>query len=172
MRRIVISITVLSLLIFGCQDPLHEYKECKEIENARCELRKDCYKAGNAEFRKEYKGFDYDTCIAYAREHCRTRKIGGGEDEVAEAKSDWNNSDVDDCVEAIGTICPDQCKDLDKSIDETESNKFPAVAEVCWFINKDDDEDEEEEEPEDAGTDSAPPDTDDDPPSDAGADGS
>ncbi len=49
---------------------------------------------------------------------------------------------------------------------------YSFVAEVCWFINKDEDEDEEEEEPEDAGTDSAPPDTNDDPPADAGADGS
>ena len=171
MRRIVIFIIVLSLLVFGCQDPLHEYKECKEIENARCALRRDCYKAGNTEFRKEYKGFDYDTCVAYAREHCRTRKIGGGEEVDIEDNGEWNNTDVDKCVEAIGALYPAQCKDLDKSIDETESDKFPTVAEVCWFINKPEEE-EEEEEPEDAGTDSSPEDTDDNPPTDAGADGS
>ncbi len=165
MRRIVIEIAVLSLLVFGCQDPLHEYEECKEIENARCELRRDCYKAGNAEFRKEYKGFDYDTCVAYAEEHCRTRKIGGGEEEDIENHGDWTNKDVNDCVKAIGALHPDQCKDLDKSIDETESKRFPTVAEVCWFINKPEEE-EEEEEPDDAGTDSSSDD------SDAGSDGS
>ncbi len=159
MRWIVITTGVIVCAAAGCQDPLKEYAECKKIEFARCELRQDCQNdpdnvlsnTDQAAFNKEFKGFDYDTCIAYAKEHCRTRKIGGGEEELRELEGygNWSGTDVKDCATAIKALYPAGCVKLDKSEDETEENKFPEVFDTCWFINEDKDDDEE---PEDAGT--------------------
>ena len=123
-------------------DNLHDYKECVEIETARCELRDNCKDQGNPAFMKEFGDFDYDTCIAYCKEHCRTRKIGGGDWE------NWTGHDVDNCVAAIVDLCPNHCKDLHPSVDETE---WPFMEEVCGFLNKS----EEEPPVEDAGPDAS-----------------
>lgn len=123
-------------------DDLHEYEECVQIEKARCRLRQDCDEAGVPAFKDNFKEFDYDTCVAYAKEHCRTREIGGGDWET------WNGNDVDDCAEAIVALSPTYCADLDPSIDETE---WSFMQDACGFL----DEVEEEEPEEDAGADEA-----------------
>ena len=121
-------------------DDLHDYDECVQIEEARCQLRDDCKEQGDPTFLKEFKKFDYDTCVAYAKEHCRTRKIGGGEWEK------WTGKDVDRCSNAIKALYPTYCKDLHPSVDETE---WLMMEEVCGFINE-----IEEDEPDiDAGPD-------------------
>ncbi|MCP4604038.1 MAG: hypothetical protein GY847_26535 [Proteobacteria bacterium] len=148
MKQVFIAAVAFAFLVLGCLDSLHDYSECKEIEFARCELRRDCQDEGNGDFKKEFKDFDYDTCIAYSEEHCRTRKIGGGDEEIY---GKWNGKNVDRCVKAINDLFPGHCKDLDRSVDETE---WEFMEETCWFINELEEEEEEEEEPEDAGLDS------------------
>ena len=90
-------------------DPTHNYDECVEIETARCKVRDAC--KGNAEFDKSYKDFDVKTCIAYSKEHCRTRKIEG---------DDWDQGDVDKCVAAIMSLEKDCSRLIPRGIDETE----------------------------------------------------
>ena len=99
-------------------DPLHNYDECVQIETARCDARAAC--KGTETFDASYPGFDKDTCIAYAKENCRTRKIGA-------AGTLWDQRDVESCVTAIGDL---SCDDLiPRGIDETES------LDACWFID-------------------------------------
>ena len=123
-------------------DDLHDYKECVQIETARCKLRDDCKQHGDPTFLQEFKGFDYDTCVAYAKEHCRTRKIGGGDWDT------WNGTHVDNCAAAIEGLFPEYCSDLHPSVDETE---WPFMEPVCGFLN----EVEEEPPPQDAGPDAS-----------------
>lgn len=99
-------------------DPLHNYNECVEIESARCEARTECQ--GNEAFDQSYPDFDHDTCITYAKEHCRTRKIDG---------TNWEQGNVDACAAAI-TALSENCDALiPRGNDETE-----AIRE-CWFID-------------------------------------
>ncbi len=119
-------------------DPLQNYGACLDIETARCDLRKGCQQAQppDPDFSSEFKGFEHDTCIAYAEEHCRTREIGGGEDGI------WNDGDVEACVRAIKTLVT--CGQLRKGTDETHA------LDGCEFI------DPAEETPiTDAGTDAS-----------------
>jgi len=107
-------------------DDLYNYAECKRIESARCELRKNCVEADDPTFDKNFKDFDYDTCLTYAQEHCRTRKIGWDE-------SEWNSKNVEECTEAILSLYPDHCKDLRKADDETE---WTILGDACVFIEE------------------------------------
>jgi len=117
-------------------DPLHEYDECVKIENARCDLRAAC-QGKDAAFDKHFPDFDRDTCIAYAREHCRTREIQG---------QGWTKSDLNACVEAISDLAPSGCSRLDPAVDETES------LEECAFIEQGEDAGEiDSESDDDAG---------------------
>ena len=65
------------------------------------------------EFNKEYPGFDEKNCIAYAEEHCRTRKIGG------DSRS-WGQQDVEACVNAINGLSSSCIKLTPRGVDETE----------------------------------------------------
>jgi hypothetical protein len=148
MRRFLFAASLFSLLAIACMDPLHDYQECVQIETARCKLRQDCKKSGNAVFKEKFKDFDYDTCVAYAKEHCRTREIGGGDENVWQ---NWSDKDVDKCADAILALFPNHCVDLDPSVDETE---WDFMDDVCGFLNKI----EKEEPEEDAGTEEETPD--------------
>ena len=101
-------------------DPLHNYNECVEIESARCDARTECQ--GNEVFDKSYPDFDGATCLAYAKEHCRTRKIGADQDL-------WNQRDVDDCATAILGLAENCDALIPRGIDETEDLG------ACWFID-------------------------------------
>ena len=143
MRTLFTSVLAfISLAQLCCMDSLHEYDECVEIETARCDLRNECKKTNDEVFKEKFSGFDKDTCIAYAKEHCRTREIQGVES-VAE-------EDVTKCADAIVALAPQRCAELDPGVDETEE----WLEEECGFI-------EEEEEPsedvsgEDAGPDAS-----------------
>ena len=91
-------------------DPKPDYDECVQIETARCEVRKQCEDAEG--FKDSYKRFNVDTCIAYSKEHCSTRKIRG---------TDWDQGNVEACVEAILSLKYDCSRLIPKGIDETES---------------------------------------------------
>ena len=127
-------IVIFALATAGCMDPLHDYEECKKIEIARCDLRDSC--RNDSEFQEHFSDFDRDTCVAYAKEHCRTREIGGG-------GIDWGDKHVEACIDAIRGVT---CSSLRKSDDETE--QLPA----CAFINRPPEDDVEDED--DAGTES------------------
>jgi hypothetical protein len=114
-----------ALCTTGCMDPLKNYDECVEIETARCDLRHSCIGVGD--FNDEFPDFDYDTCIAYAQEHCRTREIVGSDD-----CEDDLTACVDLCVLAIENV---DCGILEMSVDETVH--LPD----CEFINGVEDED-------------------------------
>ncbi len=89
----------------GCMDPTPDYDECVEIETARCDIRSDC--VGNKKFDEAYPKFDGDTCVAYAKEHCRTRKIEG----------DYDPRQLERCVRSIRRDLT--CSDLTpKGVDE------------------------------------------------------
>ena len=107
-------------------DPLHNYDECVQIESARCQARADCQGTDEA-FDQAYPDFDNDTCIAYAKEHCRTRKIAG---------TGWDQRDVAKCVDTIRALKDDCDALIPRGVDETE------YVDACWFID---------------GIDSAPP---------------
>ncbi|MCU0663771.1 MAG: hypothetical protein MUC50_15760 [Myxococcota bacterium] len=109
----IIAITVL-LGLPGCMDPLQDYRECVNLETARCDLREGC--VGNASFDKEFPDFDRDTCVAYAKEHCRTRKIGA---------SDFTQAQVKACIEAIAKT---PCDSLAMNVAETRD------LEECAFL--------------------------------------
>lgn len=99
-------------------DPKPNYSECVEIETARCEVRDGCI--GDPSFDKSYPVFDTATCLTYAKEHCRTRKIGG---------EGWDQADVEACTTAIENL---PCAALiPRGIDETES----IAGDPCWFID-------------------------------------
>ncbi len=98
-------------------DPKPNYTECVEIETARCQVRDRC--VGDPAFDESYPDFDEATCITYAKEHCRTRKIGG---------EGWDQADVEHCVTAVKAL---PCVALvPRGIDETEK-----ISE-CWFIDE------------------------------------
>lgn len=98
---------ICALMILGCMDPTPDYEECVKIETARCDARDQC--RGEESFDEAYPHFDVDTCVAYAKEHCRTRKISG----------DYTPQQVDDCVAAI--IEDVTCDDLiPRGVDETK----------------------------------------------------
>ena len=115
MSRVAIIISLAVLCTLGCMDPLEDYQECVEIETARCSLREKCSSS-----------FDFDTCVAYAREHCRTRQI----------PNDCNGSNnlqpcVNACVDAIEQV---DCDLLEMSYNETEN------LEECEFLDPPDEE--------------------------------
>ena len=144
-------------------DKPQDFAACKKIEIARCELRNDCKgfvdPDANPNFSKRFPGFDLDTCITYAKEHCRTRKIGTSD-------SEWDGDDLDGCIAAIGALYPVHCGDLSRSKDETEFTEIAVaiedapddggagdagvelkpMAEWCWFIEAPEEEDEEDSE--------------------------
>ena len=88
-------------------DPTPDYDECVKIETARCDIRTDCM--GRPAFDKAYPDFDGETCIAYAEEHCRTRRI----------KEGYEPRQVERCA---GSIRRDlTCADLiPRGVDETK----------------------------------------------------
>lgn len=135
------------LTLLGCMDSLHDYDECVEIETARCDLRDACKKAGDKEFEKNFSDFDKDTCIAYAKEHCRTREIKGDESEGEGAVA---QDDIKKCTDAIKAMAPDRCDELDPGVDETEK----WLETECWFIEEKEDTSEDEPD-DDAGPDAA-----------------
>ncbi len=109
--KIIITIQLLFavLLLSGCMDPIYNYNECVEIETARCNVREEC--KGDKTFDKSYPNFDVKSCISYAKEHCRTRKIKG---------DNWDQKNVDSCSAAILQL-KDDCRTLTpKGVDETE----------------------------------------------------
>ena len=137
--RISITATLGLLICFiaACMDPLHNYDECVEIERARCEVRGQCQQTEDKAFNKSYPDFDVDTCLAYAKEHCRTRKIAG---------DGWDQRDVEDCVNSINAL-RDHCDALiPRGHDETED-----LAD-CWFIDGVDSEHPPEDTEEDTGS--------------------
>ena len=135
MRFLIMAIIAAVLLTGGCMDELHSYEECVQIETARCELRESC------EGELGYK-FDYDTCVVYYEEFCRTRKMNGpGSAALTQAM-------VDACIAAIMQV---PCKWLNDGLDETD------MLPECDFLHTD---------PKDGGPDGG---TDPDP--DAGSDG-
>ena len=137
MSRIAIIYTVFILCTVGCMDPLKNYDECVEIETARCALRQDC--KGVGDFDAEFPNFEYDTCVAYAEEHCRTT-------ELADPDCDPNlPACVDACVAAIEALAPDFCDDLEMNYNETAD--LPA----CDFLMADEDEEEPDAGSNDAG---------------------
>jgi hypothetical protein len=91
-------------------DPRPNYDECVQIEEARCEVRKDCMK--DDDVAEAYSDFDFDTCIAYSKEHCRTREIQGEK---------WDQKNITACVEAIRSLKYDCKRLLPKGEDETEA---------------------------------------------------
>lgn len=91
-------------------DSRPDYDECVRIETARCDVREACI--GNKAFDKAYPDFDRDTCVAYSKEHCRTREIRGEK---------WDQKNVDACVEAILSLKKDCSKLIPKGEDETEA---------------------------------------------------
>lgn len=119
---------VAALLLGACMDDIHDYDHCLDIEDARC-ARRDACLGSSEEFDSRFKGFDLDTCEAYAREHCRTRELQGDDDPAPET--------VQACLNAISQV---PCAEIYKDEDETED--IPA----CEFIE------EPEEEEGDAGT--------------------
>ncbi len=131
MKFILISLVVVSLFAMGCVEEKHDSKQCKEIEIARCELRLNCQTEASedpvekADFDHRFPGFDLDTCIAFAKEHCGTKKLGA---KVLCTEQSINLC-VDQCVEAIlalgptpadaGVQGPNSCDDLSRGEDET-----------------------------------------------------
>lgn len=113
-------------------DPLHDYRECVKIETARCQLRENCDPS-----------FEYDTCVAYYKEFCRTRKLKGpGSDTLTDEM-------VQACVEAVLAV---PCETLNPGVDETEA------LEECRFIQKQ--SEDTEADAGDQGTDDEDTDTD------------
>jgi hypothetical protein len=91
----------------GCMDPTPDYDECVEIETARCDIREACL--GDAAFDASYPKFDGATCVAYAKEHCRTRKIIG----------DYTPRQLDACINAMQELT---CQELiPRGVDETKT---------------------------------------------------
>lgn len=131
MLRYVFTVIIAAFGITGCKDPLHNYDECVDIETARCDLRESCL--GNENFDKEFPDFDRDTCVAYAKEHCRTRKIG---------TPGWTVSDLEACLRAIfnpnnpeapqGVPCESLSKNQDETLDIAQ----------CAFLKESQDSDE------------------------------
>jgi hypothetical protein len=140
MKCILIILFTVSLFAMGCVEEKHDYKQCKDIEIARCELRANCQIEASedpqdkADFDDRFPNFDLDTCIAFAEEHCGTRKLGA----TAFCTEVSINICVDQCVEAILNLGPDpddptapgpnECDRLERGIDET------LVLSECDFI--------------------------------------
>lgn len=108
MRFFNISLAALGILLPACMDATPDYSECVQIETARCDIREQC--RGKKAFDEAYPKFDGDTCVAYAKEHCRTRKIEG----------DYTEQQLEACVKAIREDLT--CKDLiPRGVVETET---------------------------------------------------
>lgn len=105
MMRFLLLFAIVAFGVAGCKDPLHDYQECVDIETARCRLRASC--VGVSSFDKEFPNFDENTCVAYAKEHCRTRKIHA---------SGFTRKQVDDCIDAIAQV---PCENLAMNTTET-----------------------------------------------------
>jgi hypothetical protein len=111
MKVILIILVTASLFAMGCVEDKPDYKQCRDIEIARCELRANCQTAAYEDpidkqnFNDRFPNFDLDTCIAFAKEHCGTRKLGATE--VCLATHVSINDCVDLCVEAILGLGPD-----------------------------------------------------------------
>jgi hypothetical protein len=117
----------------GCKEPVYNYSECVQIETARCDVRDGC--TGEEEFDHSYPGFDRDTCVAYSKEHCKTRKLGG---------EGWDQDDVEACALSILDL---SCDDLiPRGNDETEKLKD------CWFIENENSDPGEDTETADSAT--------------------
>ncbi len=135
MRCVSIVIFTAALTLSGCMDDLHNYHECVDIETARCDLRDECLRNDSPDVKKSYPDFDQDTCVAYAKEHCRTRKIGND--------FDRDQADIELCITAILAF---PCADVRKGNDETET------LEACAFIDEPGDAGQEEESAPDGDT--------------------
>jgi len=110
MRIALLAIALLALVLAGCMDPLQDYNKCVAIEKARCELHDSCYTS-----------FDYETCVSYYKEFCRTRKMNGpGSDMLTDEM-------VQACVDAILEV---PCEMLNNGLDETE------LLPECDFLQK------------------------------------
>jgi hypothetical protein len=107
MKRLLLAAIAAVLAQPGCMDPLHNYDACVEIETARCQKRADCI-ADAADF--EYPGFDYDTCVTYYKENCRTREMNGLHADQAAEK------DVQGCIDAIRKL---SCDKISWGVNET-----------------------------------------------------
>jgi hypothetical protein len=133
MERFLIILFTGSLFAMGCVEERHDYKQCVEIETARCELRDNCliydeYNPNLANpFNKRFPGFNLDTCIDFAREHCGTRKLGASS--LCSGQGKEINTCVEECVAAILDLGPDpedptapgpnECDYLERGLDET-----------------------------------------------------
>jgi len=118
-------VPLLAGCLAGCMDPIHDYKECRAIEHARCELRGECDPL-----------FDVATCRAYYDELCRTRRLEGqGSDTLTPEQ-------LQDCLDAIAAF---PCEELNPGINET------ALLDECGFIREADAPDTDDDEG-DAGT--------------------
>lgn len=141
---LLIKICFIGIFASGCLDDLHNYDECVQIETARCDVRAECQ--GDEAFDDAYPDFDRATCVAYIKEHCRTRKLAG---------KTWDQSDIDKCATAVSEL-EDNCDALiPRGVDETED------LDECWFINgsepvdSTDDTDDTDEDGSDTSTDSS-----------------
>ncbi|MCP4196467.1 MAG: hypothetical protein GY762_04885 [Proteobacteria bacterium] len=130
MKRFLIILFTGALFAMGCVEVRHDYKQCRDIEIARCELRANCkiYDEHNPNlenpFNQRFPGFNLDECIDFAREHCGTRKLGAS----SLCTKDIDTC-VDECVEAIIDLGPNpedptapgpnECDSLKRSLDET-----------------------------------------------------
>jgi hypothetical protein len=110
MRIAFLAILSFALAFVACMDPLHDYSGCVRIEKARCQLRENCDS-----------GFDYETCVAYYQEFCRTRKMNGPNSDVLTPEM------VQACVDAILNV---PCEVLNPGLDETE------LLPECDFLQK------------------------------------
>jgi hypothetical protein len=117
----------------GCVEERHDYKQCREIEFARCDLRSNCliydeYNPNLADpFSQRFPGFNLDACYDFAREHCGTRKLGASS--LCTGQGIDINTCVEACVEAIIDLGPDpedptapgpnECDSLERGKHET-----------------------------------------------------
>jgi hypothetical protein len=109
-RTGIACVFALAACAWGCMDPIVDYKECRAIEGARCDLRESCDP-----------GFDVETCRAYYDEYCRTRELKGPGSETL------TDEQLQDCLDAIAAF---PCDQLNPAIDETE------VLPECGFIQE------------------------------------
>lgn len=104
---------ILAAGLTGCMDPIYDHKECRAIEHARCDLRKECDPK-----------FDDATCRAYYDELCRTRRLQGPGSDTLTAEQ------LQACLDAIAAF---PCGELNPGINET------TLLPECGFIRDVDD---------------------------------
>jgi hypothetical protein len=152
MKCFLIVLFTGSLFAMGCVEDRHDYKQCREIEFARCDLRSNCliYDEYNPDlrdpdvdpFNKRFPGFNLDACYDFAREHCGTRKLGASS--LCTGQGIDINTCVEACVKAIDDLGPDpedptapdpnECDTLERGKDET------LTLDECNFIQGKDEE--------------------------------